>query len=86
MLSDQEWRRRRRPQMERAGIDERSIDYLLALERGTLEAVVASVAQLSREARWEGRLAILPTGIWLKHEGGVWRVCPDPPSCPGYPS
>jgi hypothetical protein len=61
----------RRPVLQRAGIDPRSIDYLLSLELGTVKAVIRSLRELTKTAAWEGREADL-AGQTFRYTGGRW--------------
>ncbi len=73
-MNDDEYRTRRRPVLEKAGIDPRAIEYLIRLERGIQEAVVSELRQLRREAVWPGRIATAPDGTRFRHDGTMWRL------------
>lgn len=73
MLSDNEYASRRRPQLEKVGIDKRSIDYLIGLERGSVEAVITSLKDLRRTAVWTGRVCRIKD-ITLVFTGLRWVI------------
>lgn len=74
-MTDEQYRIARRPLLEQIGIDKRSIDYIISLERGTAEAIVASLAELRKTPAWEGRRCKLSSsGLILVHSGGIWRL------------
>jgi hypothetical protein len=74
-MTDDKYRTLRRPALEKAGLDPQSIDYLLGLEQGHADTLIATVAELSRTAKWVGRRAKLATtGIELVWDGLLWRL------------
>ncbi len=70
-MNDTRYKELRRPVLQRAGIDPRSIDYLLGLEQGTVKAVIKSLRELTKTAAWEGREADL-AGQIFRYSGGRW--------------
>jgi hypothetical protein len=70
-MNEAKYREMRRPVLQAAGIDERAIDYLLSLERGTVGAFITSLKDLTKTAAWEGREAEL-VGLILRFESGRW--------------
>lgn len=71
-VTDDDYKTMRRPVLEKAGIDRRAIDYLLSLERGTVDAAVTTLKELTQTPAWPGREAILPGGTKLRFESGRW--------------
>lgn len=70
-MNEATYRERRRPALLAAGIDPRAVDYLLGLERGTVQAVITSLKDLTKTAAWEGREADL-AGQKFRYTAGRW--------------
>ena len=72
-MTDEQYRTKRRPILESIGIDKRAIEYIISLERGTVEAVIGSLKELRKTAVWPGRVCrISTTGLTLVYNGSSW--------------